>query len=76
MAIHSQESAIHIADLMSEITLLLNDYSLIHDAPKSLVETLTDVKYLQSTLLHLGSIFSDPSPESKSETMLYLPLSA
>lgn len=76
MTIHSQESAIHIADLMSEITLLLNDYSLIHDAPKSLVETLTDVKYLQSTLLRLGSIFSDPSPESKSETMLYLPLSA
>ena len=54
-----KESTVRIADLINELNTLRNDYSHIHGAPKQLIDTLTDVEYLDSTLSYLESLFGN-----------------
>lgn len=56
-----------IIDLTNELNLLFKDYSFIHDAPKCINETLTDLKYLSDTLNYLESLLGD------SEHKLHMP---
>jgi hypothetical protein len=61
------ESYVPIIDVINEIDGLLQDYSLIHGAPKAVNETLTDLNYLSDTLNYLEALFGD------TEHQLHLP---
>jgi hypothetical protein len=54
-----RKSTVPITDLTNELNTLLNDYSHIHGAPKQVIDTLTDVEYLNSTLSYLETLFGN-----------------
>jgi hypothetical protein len=53
------EREVPITDLQNELNILLKDYEFIHDAPRCINETLTDLKYLNDTLTYLESLLGD-----------------
>ena len=53
------DPAVPMIDLINELDLILNDYEVIHGAPKEVDATLTDIRYMKDTVNHLENLFGD-----------------